>query len=151
MSNELSTKNYVIVTRHFGKFYIDKTKAESLDKLFDLPDHQRPYRIEIDDDTKIIFSDIVGVTSAAKLDEVEREKKGEWKCSQGNWHDKFDQCKSNWGIVKPTVVADEELSPERKERAAIIAEMREKGMLLKDMIKLKGKSNEELRLMLSQM
>jgi len=36
--------------------------------------------------------DIIGIYKAKTIDKMKREKRGQWQCKYGNWHDKFKEC-----------------------------------------------------------
>lgn len=148
--SEITQNNYVIVTRNFGVFYVSEAQANSLNSLFDLPDSQRPYRIEVEK-TKIVMSDVVGITTAAKYDEIQRKKRGEWQCSSKNWHDKFEKCQCGWGMdtKKRESKLEETLTPEQRKRTEVVKKLREKGMTMKDFFKHRKKSTAELEELLS--
>jgi hypothetical protein len=148
--NELTRENYVIVTRNLGKFYVSKERA---DKLIELLNSDSCPKILKINDSYPAASDIIGIDSAARIDEVEKEKTGQWKCAQNNWHDKFDKCKCNWGMdtKKREIVIDEKSTPEQKERAQMVGQLREKGWTLKKLVTLKGKTNAEVAEILSKL
>lgn len=144
---ELSTKNYVVTTRNSGKYYVTKDQA---DKLVAMINSSNPIKIiEIDDNQRFATADFVNVLPAWKIEEISREKNGEWKCQSGTWHDRFGICKCGWGMdtsSTKTLIEDKQLTLEQKERGRLIRQLvssREKTM------NLRSKSNEELKKLLS--
>lgn len=146
---ELSLENSVVVTRGTGRYYISKQRADNLLNLIN--SDSCPRMIDINDNY-VAASDIVGIVSAVQIENLEKTKRGLWQCGKGAWHNRDEVCKCGWGMNKPSELeTEEERTPAQIERAEIIAAMREKGMHLREMIKLKGKTNEELKQMLSDM
>jgi hypothetical protein len=146
--SKLTQATHVLVTRTLGNYYLTRERAETLISILEGP--SAPKKIKVDD-SHIFVSDIVGVTTAAKINEVAREKKGEWKCQAGNWHAKFEDCKCGWGMtnLKPSHPKDKELSSEEKERNKKIAKLIKKGYKFRDLPKLKDKTLAELDKILS--
>ena len=146
--NQLSLQTYIVVCRQMGTYHIDKQRASSLQALLDGPN--RPKSIEIDG-AFISTSDIVGIVTAEKYDEIQRERKGQWKCQYGVWHLRDEQCRCGWGKSskqnKPIPQDKEkEISPEQAEKNRIILRLiRSKKYTFSDMKQLKTKTIAELQ------
>ena len=44
------------------------------------------------DGQRINPADVVGVFSAASMEEATRRRNGQWTCQYGNWHDRGEKC-----------------------------------------------------------
>jgi hypothetical protein len=149
MNGEISDKNYVVNTRNTGKFYVTKSQADFLFKALNAP--TPPRVIKISDDIQFSANDYVNTMPAWKDDEVRREKNGEWKCGQGNWHDKYQKCSCNWGMDTSLKKTEErELSDQEKARGKLMFELMKLRYPLKLLKDLKGKSNEEIETIIKQ-
>lgn len=145
---ELTQDNFVVVTRGTGRYYVSEQRAKNLIDLIN--DINAPKMVELDG-AFIAISDIAGIASAHQIEMMDRQRRGDWRCKFGNWHAKTEQCKCNWGKQpKSTEFKEPEMTPEQRERAELITQLREKGYIGSKMLKFKGKSNSELRTLLER-
>lgn len=145
---ELALQTYVVICRQTGVYYIDKQKANKLEEYIN--SNNPPKSVKISPDATVMISDIVGIVSANRYDEIKRERKGQWKCNQGVWHAKDEVCKCNWGATRKAIDPPKEpemkVSPEEAEKNKIIlALIRAKKVSFRDMKSLKSKSIDELQ------
>lgn len=140
--NKLTDKTFVVVTKDLGEFYITERQSENLKRNQSLPfnNPNRMPSVELDG-VHMASSNIVGILRASDWQEISRKKNGEWKCSSGNWHNKFEKCMCGWGKTNKTDYIDKELSAEQKIRGASIKTLIKRGHRLRDVSKM---SNEEL-------
>lgn len=149
--NNLSLQTYVVVCRQMGTYHIDKQRASNLQSLLD--SSNRPKSIQIDG-AYISTSDIVGIVTAERYDETQRERKGQWKCQYAVWHLRDEQCRCAWGKGSkqrnPLPEKDDrKISPEQAEKNRIILSLiRKKKASFIDMKHLKSKTIDQLRQML---
>ena len=145
--NNITNKTHVVVTRNLGVFYITEHQSDILKKNQSLPfNHQnRMPSVEIDD-VHISSSNIIGIMSASKWSDISREKNGEWKCQSGNWHNKFEKCKCNWGKTNKVVYKDKELTDYQKTRGILIGKLLRSGRKFSKISKMTNRELEELLL-----
>lgn len=142
MSKELTNKNWVVITRGTGRHYVSEDGKNYILKLKNAQNH--PEMIEVND-SYLALSDIIGIVTASKLEEIDKQKNGEWRCERGNWHKRGEICKCGWGNYTPTQIEDEQRTEVEKERATIIGDLVERGFRIRDLPTLKGLTNEELQ------
>lgn len=145
--NDITKKMYVVVTKRMGIFYVDESQAGKIISIINSNNPPKGFKIE---DSFVETSDIAGVDPAWRYEENKRIKNGDWKCTQGKWHSKFDQCKCNWGMdtTNTKSLVEDVVTEEQLERGSIIRK------LIKKKYKLKGlaqKTNQELREILSSL
>jgi len=135
--NEVSVQQKVVITRNGALFYLDLERAAKVEALLLSPN--KPDYVEIDD-TLIQVREITMVAPTAKVEEMNRRKKGDWQCERGHWHSRDETvCKQGWGEVKPTTERpkDKELTPLQKARGELVKQlMDEDGKSLAEAIKL---------------
>lgn len=67
-------------------------EAEKAEKLQDALQNITSSKFVRHDGQTINTADIVGVFTAATMEELTRRKNGQWKCDKGAWHDKRQEC-----------------------------------------------------------
>lgn len=85
--NELSKELKCIQIRSGVEIWLE---AERIPKLLERINSNERF-IEVDGQI-INKADVVGVFGATAMEETTRRKNGEWKCTYGNWHKKFETC-----------------------------------------------------------
>lgn len=154
--SQLTLDTHVIITRYVGRYYIPADKAEKLIQMLNSP--QCPKIIEIEqsgaDSAFVATSDIVGVITAGQLEINERERRGDWRCAQQNWHGKMEQCKCGWGSAdlkkSEEEKKDAEMTPEQKRRSELMGILRRKGMTMAEYFKRYRKyDNDELEILVA--
>ena len=123
--SSLSLQMKVVLLKNGAKFYLEKTRAQKVESLLQSPN--RPEYIDIDD-TLVAVREISMVASADKIDEMNRERRGDWRCSKGHWHAKNESvCKNDWGMTvartPETVVKKEKLTPNQQKRVKLIKKL----------------------------
>lgn len=137
--NEISTNTEAVVCRGGARFVLSKQSSEQVKNI--ITSNNAPKFIKIGD-ALVAVSDIILVAPANQIEEIYKEKRGEWKCASGNWHKRGEVCKCGWGGSAKTEVKDEELSADQKERGLLIKTALEQGSKLSKLAKM---TNEELR------
>jgi len=87
MNKALSTKNYVLVLSDRSKFFLNKEEAELVKEAI----RNDVKYIEIGESIVMTFS-ISRLVTGAEYEEVERVKRGEWKCRYNEWHERNQEC-----------------------------------------------------------
>ena len=151
---ELSLDTHVVICRQMGTYHVTQEMARNLRGLIDSTNPPKSIYLE-KYDAQIAMSDIVGVVTAQRYDEIRKERKGQWKCQYDIWHDRDEKCRCSWGKAprKQGSPMPEEMhvhiSPEQAEKNRIILDLvRAKKATFSDMKNLKSKSTSELREML---
>jgi hypothetical protein len=85
--NELNLPQMCVCIRNGLELWIEKQRAESLLNLLTQPNCPQFIQYE-----GIVFNkaDLVGIFTPEMLETQKHQKKGDWKCSKGNWHDRND-------------------------------------------------------------
>ena len=86
---ELSKSLMCVLMRSGVEVWMEEAKAQKLIGILNNPDCPRfiDYGGE-----KLNVADISGVFRASTMEEKTRRKNGEWKCSAGEWHERFEKC-----------------------------------------------------------
>lgn len=86
------------------EIWVEDDKAQRLKQV--LTEARESKFIEFHD--QIINSvDIVGIFTAATMEDHTKRKNGQWNCDSGQWHDKFTRCECGRALPK--------FKPEEKE------------------------------------
>lgn len=133
--NSISKQMYAIVTRGTGRYYIDSSRVHNIVQLIN--SQNKPAIIKVDKEY-VAVNDIVGIVTPSQLETADRQRKGEWKCDHGIWHEKSEsQCKCNWGKTpRKSQIVDEPLTDEQKENSEILAKLRKAGYKSSQLYKL---------------
>ena len=85
--NEITLPQMCVCIRNGMELWIEKQRATALLGLLTNPNC--PQFIEYEG---IVFnkSDLVGIFTPEMLEIQKHQKKGDWKCDKGNWHDRND-------------------------------------------------------------
>lgn len=87
--NELSKELRCVSVRGGVEIWVEKERVEQLEKI--LTSSDRHGFIKFGDEV-VNTADVVGIFTPATMEEVTRRKNGEWKCKQGNWHERREKC-----------------------------------------------------------
>lgn len=91
MSNEVSVNLHCIVIRQGAQIWIEESKLARFDEAYKRA--KQDGGLIFFDEERFSPSDVVGVFSARRIDEMTRRKNGQWQCEkQGTWHDRFEKC-----------------------------------------------------------
>jgi len=135
--NEVSLQQKVVITRNGALFYLDLERAAKVEALLLSP--SKPDYVEIDG-TLIQAREITMVAPTAKVEEMNRRKKGDWQCERGHWHTRDETvCKQGWGTggVSKERPKDPELTPLQKARGELVKSlMDDDGKSLAEAIKI---------------
>ena len=85
--NELSTKNFVLVLTDGTRFFLDEKESEMAKEALKVGSKW----IEIGEAMINTFN-VSRIVSGGDYAELEKAKRGEWKCSCGNWIPKGMRC-----------------------------------------------------------
>lgn len=86
MTQELA-KNLICISMRNGiQIWVDEEKVDALQAQM-----EKAKFIKISNQI-INTADIVGIFNAETMQETTRHKNGQWKCNQGQWHEKFEKC-----------------------------------------------------------
>lgn len=97
MSTELS-KNLMCVQMRSGvEIWVEADRANSLQDILEKISSSKFIRF---DEQTFNSADIVGVFSALTMSDLTRRKNGEWKCQEGEWHEKKDKCDCSKQIIR---------------------------------------------------
>jgi len=72
--------------------WVERARLAPLDAVMKKPRGEWPQFIEVDGEM-INPSRVEGIFSAARMEEMQRRKNGEWQCFAGEWHDRFEKCR----------------------------------------------------------
>ena len=86
---EISKNLKCLVLRNGIEIWRESERLENLQNI--LISGKKVGFIEVDNEM-INSVDIVGVFTSGTMDEMTRRKNGQWKCEQGNWHERKDRC-----------------------------------------------------------
>lgn len=78
-----------VLVRSGLELWIEADRADRLVEALKKPD--APRFISIDGQSVNTF-EILGIFTADAVEERNRRKNGQWKCTKGNWHDKGQKC-----------------------------------------------------------
>lgn len=87
MSNDLSTKNLVVVSR-VGDYWVNDEQATKIRQVLD---SGAKGMIEIGGSYVAIHS-IDGVITAQDYDVVQKKRRGAWECKYRYWHERGEGC-----------------------------------------------------------
>lgn len=88
--NELTDKNYCILIRGGVKTYINEERFKALKNLLLLDNH--PKFLQIEEEKIIALGEITAILPASEIEQIERIKLGERKCSCGRWIPRGKTC-----------------------------------------------------------
>lgn len=92
------TKNLMAIVMRGGlEIWIEEEKIQNLKRA--LMSGKESKFIELNDEV-INSADIVGIFTPQTMENKIRQKNGQWKCSEGVWHDKYEKCECNIEIPK---------------------------------------------------
>jgi hypothetical protein len=86
---KLTKRLQCIIVRGDIQIWVEKDRADVLRQRLNQPNC--PQFIEYEE-RMINRADIVGVYEAVDLEEQTRRRNGNWKCKEGNWHDRGEKC-----------------------------------------------------------
>jgi hypothetical protein len=86
--NELSKDLKCVLMRSGIEIWLENEKAKDLQIILNSP---KSVFVEIDGET-INSADVSGIFTAERMEDLTRRKNGQWRCSFGFWHERFDQC-----------------------------------------------------------
>lgn len=87
--NALSKNLVCIVIRNGISLWVEQDRAENMISL--LTGNNAPQFVKYEN-RLINRADVVGIFTAADMEEHTRRKNGEWKCPSGEWHPKATKC-----------------------------------------------------------
>ena len=97
MPNELSKNLYCVQMRSGVEVWVE---GEDTKKLQGLLEKLMGKHIFINFlDQTFNTADVVGIFSAATMEDNTRRKNGQWKCYAGEWHDRQERCECD-DVVK---------------------------------------------------
>ena len=85
--NELSTKTHILMMSDHSKIFITKVQADKIKQ--ELQAGAKWVEVEGSFIREFVITKIIG---ASEYKELERTKRGEWKCKCGQWIPKGKQC-----------------------------------------------------------
>lgn len=88
-TTQISRKLQCIIVRGGIQIWVEQERANVLRQRLNQP--TCPQFIEYEE-RMINRADIVGIFNASDIDEQTRRRNGQWKCKEGNWHDKGEKC-----------------------------------------------------------
>lgn len=138
----LTLENTVIITRGTGRYYVTKERGENIVKILNSP--ERPTMLKIDDNF-VATNDIVGVVTAAQVEDMEKRRRGLWQCGKGNWHNRDEVCKCGWGMTDSKKLPEPERTPEQEERSKLLIQLIKRKVFPKNVGEL---TNDQLKEML---
>jgi hypothetical protein len=90
MENKELAKNLMCVCmRNKVEIWVEKEKIE---KLKEILANTTGNRFIDFDGQSINTADVIGIFDAQTMEEMTRRKNGQWKCDQGNWHNRYENC-----------------------------------------------------------
>jgi len=92
MNKQITDKIYCILLRSGIRIWVDKLK--SIELTAQIRGGGNLFEIE---GQVVNKSDISGIFTADKIDELDKEKRGMWKCKFNVWHNRYDIC--NCGMI----------------------------------------------------
>lgn len=78
-----------VIIRGGIELWIDTDRADRLAEA--LKSASAPKFIDVDGQYVNTF-EILGIFTAASIEEKNRRRNGQWKCNKGNWHEKAQGC-----------------------------------------------------------
>ena len=87
MNKQITDKIYCILLRSGIRIWVNKIGAENLTSQIE----KGRSLFEIEGQV-VNRSDISGVFTADKIDELDKSKRGMWRCKYGEWHNRYDTC-----------------------------------------------------------
>lgn len=84
--NEITTKQKCVLIRGGIEIWINEERALVLMEAM-----QSQKLIEIDGEVVNTF-EIIGIYSPQRMEELKRNKQGQWKCKKNVWHDRGEKC-----------------------------------------------------------
>lgn len=88
-NKEIMNKMFCVSMRNGVELWVDEKVATDIQNL--TTQTSQSVIISIGDKS-INTADVVGIFSAQDMEEAKRRKNGQWKCVNGNWHDKNEKC-----------------------------------------------------------
>lgn len=95
MTNQLTDKRFIVGLRGGYKIYVNEEQKESIIKALEISQTFIKHNGGI-----FRASEINYVLQADQIEKDEKIKKGDWQCSWGHWHQKFEQCGHNRDFPK---------------------------------------------------
>lgn len=139
---QLSLENTVVVTRGTGRYYVSSDRGKNIVNILNSED--RPFMMKIGENF-VQTNDIIGVVTAAQVDDMEKRRRGLWQCGKANWHNRDEVCKCGWGMSDMKKEPEVPQTPEQEERKELLIQLIKKKKFPKN---LKDLSNEQLKSML---
>lgn len=138
----LSLENTVVVTRGTGRYYVSDDRGKNIVNVLNAQD--RPFMLKIGENF-VQTNDIIGVVTAAQVDDMEKRRRGLWQCGKGNWHNRDEVCKCGWGMSDSKKEPEPEKTPEQEERSQLLIQLIKKKRFPKNVGEL---TNDQLKEML---
>lgn len=80
-------KTHCVIAPFIGKFWVNEKQADEVTKAMSSGDKV----IKIGDSV-IRAKSITAVVTGEHIETMDRERRGEWLCKHGYWHQKNEQC-----------------------------------------------------------
>lgn len=87
--NELAKDLMCVCMRNKVEVWVESEKVE---KLKEILSNTKENRFIDFNGQSINTADIIGIFDAQTMEEMMRRKNGQWKCDQGNWHNRYEKC-----------------------------------------------------------
>lgn len=84
------TKNLMCIQMRSGvELWVEGERVAALQRMLET---MAGHKFVNFDNQSINTADIVGIFSAATMEDVKRRKNGQWQCGSGKWHDRGSKC-----------------------------------------------------------
>ena len=90
MENQELVKSLMCVCmRNKVEVWVERERVE---KLKEILSNTKENRFIDFNGQSINTADIIGIFDAETMEDMTRRKNGQWKCDQGNWHNRYEKC-----------------------------------------------------------
>lgn len=89
MTNELAKEQMCIFMRSGVEIWLDKEKAQQIMDDLEKGNIDKFFQVE---GQLVNVVEIVGILTPKNMEEVQKVRRGMWKCKYNQWHTKNDHC-----------------------------------------------------------
>lgn len=89
MNKQITDKVYCVLLRSGVRIWINESGLNTLTPKLKASTGNSLFEIE---GQLVNGTDVNGVFTAEKIDELDKMKRGMWRCKYGSWHNRYDNC-----------------------------------------------------------
>jgi hypothetical protein len=113
MTNAVAKPQKVIIMKNGLSLFVEADRVKALEEILASGSGHRFIRI---DDKTINSAEIAGIYSIDQYDELQRVKRGEWKCPYSRWHMRKETCECRAEIARRDAHEREKALRERENK-----------------------------------